>query len=98
MGVDAKEIEHTIKFVSDVLKPFRSVVDHLVRPDRANKVDVLRRAGGHDAGATRLGELDGEMADPARRAMNQDVLPFGQAAMSEQGLPCRQARDRKSVE
>src|SRR3546814_16443331 len=63
-------------------------------PDRANKVDVLRRAGGHDAGATRLGELDGEMADPARRAMNQDVLPFGQAAMIEQGLPCRQAGQR----
>src|SRR3546814_17303506 len=34
------------------------------------------------------------MADPARRAMNQYVLPFGQAAMIEQGLPCRQAGQR----
>src|SRR3546814_16232812 len=63
LGFAADEIEHQIKVVSDVLKPFRPVDDHLVRPVRANKVNVLRRAGGHEAGATTLGDMDGEMAD-----------------------------------
>src|SRR3546814_20132981 len=60
LGFAADEIEHQIKVVSDVLKPFRSVVDHLVRTDRATKVDVLRRPGGHDAGATRIGDSHGD--------------------------------------
>ena len=63
------------------------VVDDLVNTEAAQKIGVSRRGCANDSRAPPLPELDSDMADPARRGMDEQRLPCLELRYLEERLP-----------
>lgn len=73
-----------------------AVVDGLVDADRAQEL-VLRRAGrAEDVSAARLRDLHGQVADAARRAVDENTLSRPDVRDADQRLPRGQPGERES--
>src|SRR5438270_159520 len=70
------------------------VIDHLVRADRSDRLDVVRAADAGHVRAERLRDLHGERADAARRAVDEDALTRSELALVAKTLQRGEARHR----
>ena len=76
------------------MKSSLRVVDDVVGAERAHQLDVARAAHAGDFGAVVLGDLHGERADAAGRAVDQHLLSRLDLALVAQALQCGDRRDR----
>src|SRR6185437_4933289 len=88
----ADEIEHQID-TADVFQSVVFEVDELLRPEIERFLAVGSASGADHIGAKFMGELGHHRADCAGRPVRDNALPCLKAAMLEQSLPRRQARD-----
>ena len=93
--VAADDIEHQIN-PADVFQGVVLEVDELLRAEVERRLTVGGASGADDVGAGLTCELGHHRADCAGRAVHQDALPCPEAAVLEQSLPRRQARDRQA--
>src|SRR5258707_8210530 len=66
-------VDHVVTLIG-LSKIFFCVIDNAIGADRFHKIDITRAADSSDLGAERFRDLDGERADAARRAVDQDLL------------------------
>src|SRR2546426_5295997 len=69
------DIEYQVVPLSTSGEVLSPVVDHLIRADRSDRVDVLRAAHPGHVRSECLGDLYGERADASRSAIDEDALP-----------------------
>lgn len=80
------QVEHHVDTLGDFFEALGLVVDHHVSPERSRKLDMFRRDRRQHASAFCLGELNREMTDAARSAVDQNGLSSLELAVSEQAL------------
>jgi hypothetical protein len=68
----ADEVEHRVDILRAAFEAFGPIVDHCLRPERHDESRVARLRGRDDLDPGPAGELHGECADAAGRAMNDD--------------------------
>jgi putative ABC transport system ATP-binding protein len=85
-GVPAGEVEDHLEALAAAGEVLAGVVDHVIRTKGADKLDVARAAHAGHLGTERLGDLHGEGADTARRAVDQHRIAGLHAADVAQAL------------
>ena len=65
------EVEDHVEALSAAGEILASVVDHVVRTEGTDQLDVAGAAHAGDVGAQGLGDLHGERADAPRRTIDQ---------------------------
>src|SRR6185437_4633577 len=90
--VATNEIEHQID-AADIFQRVLLEVDKLLRAEVERRLTVGGAPGADDIGARQSSQLRHHRSDSTCRAVRDDALASPKAAMLEQSLPCRQARD-----
>src|SRR2546423_15583533 len=86
-------VDHVVTLIG-LSKIFFCVIDHAIGADRFHKIDIARAANSGDLSAERLRDLDGESADAARRAVDQNFLSALNVSLVAKTLQCGEAGDR----
>ena len=89
------DIEHQVVAPAALREVVAAVVDHVIRAERPRLLDVPRAANSRHFSSERLGDLDGERADAAGSAVDEDTLSRLKSAAVAQPLEGRQSGDRK---
>lgn len=84
--VAADDVEHHIH-LADVPQIVGVQVEERLRAEAERDITVVGSAGADDAGAHLSRELDGDRADAARGAVNEDGLAGREVGVVEQALP-----------
>src|SRR3984893_9822402 len=86
-------IDHVVTLIS-LSKIFFCVIDNAISADRFHKIDIARAADSSHVCAERLRDLDGESANAARRAVDQNFLSGLNVSLVAKTLQCGEAGDR----
>src|SRR5437870_10786906 len=86
-------VDHVVTLVG-LSKILFCVIDNAIGADRFDKIDIARAANAGDFGAERLGDLDGESANAARRTVDQNLLSGLNVPFVAQSLQCREPGNR----
>lgn len=87
LGLTADQVEHEVHRLNEVLEFFGLVIDHLIGAEVSGELFVGRRYSGCDPGALCLGELNGEMSDPAGATVDKNARPCRRPPWSKR--PCQ---------
>ena len=88
--VAADDVEHHVH-LADVLQIVGVQVEEGLRAEAERDITVVGSAGADHAGAHLSRELDGDRADAARGAVNEDGLAGREVGVVEQSLSCGQS-------
>src|SRR5206468_8527098 len=90
-GVASDRVDDRVHASDPILETSRGIVHYLVGTEFLQELDIPFGGGPDDVGSARVRELDGEGADPARGAVDEDAVARGHARVIEQRLPRREA-------
>ena len=95
LPVATGEVDHRVEFRQLRVEVVVAVVERPRRSQPGEEVGLLAPRGGEDVGAARRGDLHGEVADPARAAVDQHVVALLHADRVDDDLPGGQPGQRQ---
>ena len=90
------QVEHDVDVRDGLLERPGGVVDRLVDPEIAEEVVLLLPGGADHVGASRLGDLHGEVTHPTGRRVDQNARALPHLRHVDQRLPGREPGERQS--